>query len=63
MGLIAQEVLEVVPEVVTYAEDVDEYSVEYGNLTALLIEAVKEQNEVINTMRKELDELKKKLGE
>ena len=48
MGLIAQEVVEVVPEVVTYAEDVDEYSVEYGNLTALLIEAVKEQNEVIN---------------
>jgi len=63
MGLIAQEVEQVVPEVVTYADDVDEYSVEYGNLTALLIEAVKEQNEIINTMRIELDELKKKLGE
>ena len=63
MGLIAQEVEQIVPEVVTYAEDVDEYSVEYGNLTALLIEAVKEQNEIINTMRRELDELKKKLGE
>jgi len=63
MGLIAQEVEQVVPEVVTYADDVDEYSVEYGNLTALLIEAVKEQNEIINIMRKELDELKKKLGE
>jgi hypothetical protein len=34
-----------------------------GNMVALLIEAVKEQNEVINTMRKEIDELKKKLGE
>jgi len=32
-------------------------------MVALLIEAVKEQNEVINTMRKEIDELKKKLGE
>ena len=63
MGLIAQEVEQVIPEVVTYADDVDEYSVEYGNLTALLIEAVKEQNEIINIMRKELDELKKKLGE
>ena len=63
MGLIAQEVEQIVPEVVTYADDVDEYSVEYGNLTALLIEAVKEQNEIINIMRKELDELKKKLGE
>ena len=63
MGLIAQEVEQIVPEVVTHAKDVDEYSVEYGNLTALLIEAVKEQNEIINTMRRELDELKKKLGE
>ena len=63
VGLIAQEVVEVVPEVVTYAEDADEYSVEYGNITALLIEAMKEQNEVINTLREEVLELKKKLGE
>ena len=63
IGLIAQEVIEVVPEVVTYAEDADEYSVEYGNMTALLIEAMKEQNEMINTLREEVAELKKKLGE
>ena len=63
MGVIAQEVEQVVPEVVRYAEDVDEYSVSYGNLTALLIEAMKEQNEVINTMRKEIEELKKRLEE
>jgi hypothetical protein len=63
MGLIAQEVEQIVPEVVTYAEDVDEYSVEYGNLTALLIEAMKEQNETINIMRTEIEDLKQRLGE
>ncbi len=31
IGVIAQEVDEVLPEVVTYAEDVDEYGVAYGN--------------------------------
>ena len=63
MGVIAQEVEKIVPEVVRYAEDVDQYSVSYANLTALLIEAMKEQNEVINTMRKEIEELKQRLEE
>ena len=63
MGVIAQEVEPIIPEVVTYAPDVDEYSVEYGNMTALLIEAVKEQQQIINTMRAEIETLKSKLGE
>ena len=55
IGLIAQEVEKVVPEVVTYAEDIDQYGVSYGNLTALLIEAVKE-------LKIELNELKESLA-
>ena len=55
IGVIAQEVEKVVPEVVTYAEDVDEYGVSYGNLTALLIEAIKE-------LKIELNELKESLA-
>ena len=55
MGVIAQEVEKVVPEVVTYAEDIDQYGVSYGNLTALLIEAVKE-------LKIELNELKESLA-
>ena len=42
VGVIAQEVQEVVPELVTYAEDVDEYGVKYANTVGLLIEAIKE---------------------
>ena len=55
VGVIAQEVNEILPEAVTYAADVDEYGVKYGNIVGVLIEAIKEQ-------QKEIDELKAKLN-
>jgi hypothetical protein len=54
--------VEVLPEVVTYAEDVDEYGVAYGNFAGLFIEAIKEQNEIIKTQQKEIEELKEILN-
>jgi hypothetical protein len=53
-GVIAQEINKVLPEVVTYAADVDEYGVAYGNIVGVLIEAIKEQ-------QKQIEELKKML--
>jgi len=50
-GLLAQEVMEVLPEVVHGSEDTT-YSVAYGNMVGLLIEAIKE-------LKLEIDELKK----
>jgi len=48
IGLIAEEVGKVVPEVVTYEENgKDARGVDYGRLTALLIEATKEQQTLI----------------
>ena len=48
----------VVPEVVVWEEDsADALSVDYGRLTALLIEAVKEQQGQIRALRAELDNL------
>jgi hypothetical protein len=44
VGVVAQEVLEVLPEVVHKNHD-GVYSVAYGNLTALLIEALKEERQ------------------
>lgn len=55
-GVIAQEINEILPEVVTYAQDVDEYGVSYGNIVGVLIEAIKEQ-------QAQIDDLKKRLGE
>ena len=51
IGVIAQEVEKVIPEVVSKVEDKDEYVVEYGHMVGLLIEGIKEQ-------QKEIDELK-----
>jgi hypothetical protein len=63
LGVIAQEVELIVPEVVTYADDVDEYAVSYGNFAGLFIEAIKEQTTIINSLKKEIEELRSKLGE
>jgi hypothetical protein len=50
-GVIAQEMEQVLPEVVNYAADVDEYSVAYGNIVGVLIEAIKEQQLQINELK------------
>ena len=61
MGFIAQEVnaVEGASELVTYAEDVDQYSVSYGNTAALLVEAVKELSQEVKTLKAEIETLKK----
>ena len=58
LGVIAQEVNEVMPEVVTYAKDRDEYGVSYGNFAGLFIEAFKEMKKEIEDLKKEIAELK-----
>jgi hypothetical protein len=62
IGVIAQEVEEVLPEAVTYCNVNDEYGVAYGNLTGLLIEAVKDQNKIIEKQSDEIKELKEILN-
>ena len=57
IGVIAQEVEEVVPEVVTTDAN-GHKSVAYANLTALLIEAVKAQQVQIDELREEINKLK-----
>lgn len=58
MGVIAQEVIDVVPEVVTHDKENDRYGVSYGHLTGVLIEAVKELKQEVNELKKELEEVK-----
>ena len=58
IGLIAEEVGAVVPEVVAYEENgQDAIGVDYARLTALLIEAVKEQQTQIQQLHSEMEEL------
>jgi hypothetical protein len=55
MGFIAQEVEEVIPEVVSNGGD--SYSMQYSPLTALLVEAVKEQQQIINDLKQRVQTL------
>ena len=59
IGLIAQEVQEVIPEVVKEVDGLngrDPYlTVDYAKLTSVLIEAVKELKEEIDDIRKKCD--------
>lgn len=57
IGVIAQEVEEILPELV--GENNGVKTVSYGNITALLIEAIKEQQEQINYLKSKLEELEK----
>jgi hypothetical protein len=57
MGVIAQEVMEVIPEVVLGSEETN-YSVAYGNIVGLLIEAIKEQQTSINKLQQQIISLK-----
>jgi trimeric autotransporter adhesin len=55
IGVIAEEVGKVVPEVVTYEENgKDARGVDYSRLTALLIEAVKQEHQEISALRTQL---------
>ena len=62
IGLIAEEVGEVIPEVVAYeGNGQDAKSVDYARLVALLIEAVKEQQKIIDGQNSKLTEIKARL--
>ena len=57
IGLIAQDVEKVLPQIVTQSED-GYKAIDYQSLTAVLIEAMKEQQDQITSLEKENSELK-----
>ena len=57
MGLIAQEVEKIVPEVVTHDVEDDEYGIDYPKMVGLLVEAHKGQQEIINSQQEKIDKL------
>jgi len=55
VGLLAQEVRKVVPEIVSQGTD-GYYSVDYSRLAPILIEAIKEQQKTIESLQRKLEE-------
>jgi hypothetical protein len=61
MGMIAEDTGKVVPEVVTYEQDgINAIGMDYGKLTPVLVEAIKEQQKQIEALKKEIESLKNK---
>lgn len=65
IGLVAQEVEKILPELVidTNIEGNQSKAIKYQNLTALLVEAIKEQQEQINSLKETVQELSTKLAQ
>ena len=63
IGVIAQEIETIIPEVINTDIKSGYKTVAYGNLAGLFIEAIKQQNEVINKLKEEIDILKSKLNQ
>jgi len=57
MGVIAQELQPVIPEVVAEGEE-GNLAVAYGNITGVLIEAVKELTAEVESLKQEINNLK-----
>jgi hypothetical protein len=61
VGFIAQEVEQVLPEVVQTEKTTEGYkSVQYDKVVALLVEAIKEQQKQIEVLQKEIKKIKKR---
>ena len=61
IGFIAQEVLEVFPESVTYSESKDVYGVDYNDFAVVSIQAIQELTEIVKDQQKQIDELRLEL--
>ena len=62
IGFIAQELIDFLPSIVSKGSD-GFYSVDYGRLTPLLVEAIKDQQKQIKSQQGQIDELKKMVGQ
>ncbi len=60
LGLIAQDAKKVIPEIVSGNEDTGTLSINYSELVPVLINAIKEQQQQIDNLKKDIELLKNK---
>lgn len=63
IGFMAQDVMQVYPELVDYVEDTDQYLMNYSGLGVVAIKAVQEQQKEIESLKSENESMKKELEE
>lgn len=57
LGFLAQDVLDILPEPVLHDELNDIYSIEYTAIIPVLVEGIKEQQAIINSQQKQINEM------
>jgi hypothetical protein len=60
-GLIAQDVVKVLPEVVSRTPD-GYYAIAYGSMAGLFVECIKSLNDKIDGLQKEINDMKNVIG-
>ena len=60
IGFIAQEVEEILPFIVHTNEKTDYKSMDYSRITPILVEAIQEQQKMIDNLKKKINELENK---
>jgi Chaperone of endosialidase len=61
IGVIAQELKEVFPELVKHSKDNDLFTVDYTSMAPLAIKAIQEQQEIIDALKKKVEQLENNL--
>lgn len=61
-GFLAQEVLKVVPEAVDYDKVNDIYSLSYSSLIPIIVEATKEQQDIIESQNEKINDLQEQIN-
>lgn len=62
-GFIAQELLDVFPQYVSYAEESDTYGIDYAGLSTIAIKAIQEQQNLIESQQTQLDKQQAEIDE
>ena len=62
IGVIAQDLKTVYPELVHYNPEADRYSVDYSGLSTLAIKAIQEQQEMIKSLKAKIEQLESSLN-
>jgi hypothetical protein len=62
LGFIAQDLNKVIPELVLYDKESDQYAVNYAGMSVVAINAIQEQQQQINDLKAENEELKNQIA-
>ncbi len=63
LGMMAQQVAEVFPQLVTYDEREDLYTIAYSGFSVLAIQAIREQQDIIDAKNRRVDTLESQVDE